>query len=229
MNKITTSIFTALFVVGFFVMGIQSVSAATVELSGKELKAKTVAEVAALYTIDSNLFASALTEKIGVNVKTSDTFQLLGDNYGAETSDIKDIAAALQAEAGQAITAKDETTKTVADPETKFTTPEKEYNFLPIAIGLLLAYAISFALSRFKVITYMLHKKIWNWLLLAFFIVSCVLGSFLALRISNGLIIPLPFNMLYWHVEAGIAMTMISFFHIIWHWRYFVALVKKRI
>ncbi len=207
--------------------GARSVNAATVELSGKDLKAKTVTEVAVIYNINADNFAKELTKSIGVNVKTSDTFQLLADNYGAETSTIKDLAAKLQAEEGEVVTAKDTTTETVEVP--KVSTPEKQYNFFPISIGLLLIYIVSFILSRFKILGYALHKKIWNWFLLGFFLVSAVLGCFLVLRISNGLVIPLPFNMLYWHVEAGVAMTAVSVFHIIWHWRYFVTVFKKKI
>lgn len=212
----------------FFFVGIDSVNAAdVVELSGKDLKAKTVTEVAVLYSIDATAFAKEIGQSIGVNVNPNDTFQLLADNYGAETSTIKDIAAKLQADEGETVTAKETTTE--AATTAKSTTPEKQYNFFPISIGLLLVYIISFVLSRFKVISYAFHKKIWNWLLLGFFLISAILGSFLVLRISNGIIIPLPFNMLYWHVEAGVALTAISIFHIIWHWRYFVTVFKKKI
>jgi len=223
--KLFKYIISSTFVLMFIFLGLGIARAAEVELSGKDLKAKTVAEVAALYNIGPSEYADRIGKSIKVKVNTSDTFQLLHDNYGAEPSVVKDIAILMQSESGQAVVVKE----TVAESTPSTKTPEKQYNFFLISIGLLLAYIISFVLSRFKVVSYVFHKKIWNWLLLGFFFVSAILGSLLVLRISNGIVIPLPFNMLYWHVEAGVALTAISIFHIAWHWRYFVTILKKKI
>ena len=224
MNKKIKLFLLGIVILGSVVFVANVAGAEEVELSGKELKAKTVAEVAELYKIDAIKYAEKVGATIGVKVKTSDTFQLLNDNYGAEPSVVKDIAVYMQEDSGQVVNVKEITPEVVA----KSKTPEKQYNFFPITIILLIVYIISFVLSRLKVIGYVLHKKIWNWLLLGFFLVSALLGCLLVLRISNGIIFPLPFNMLYWHVEAGVALTAISFFHIIWHWKYFVTSFKKR-
>ena len=65
------------------------------------------------------------------------------------------------------------------------------------------------------------HRKIWNALLLITFLASGILGILLVIRINFGVAIPLPFNVMFWHVETGIAMFMISIFHISWHGTYF--------
>jgi hypothetical protein len=49
---------------------------------------------------------------------------------------------------------------------------------------------------------------------------------FLTLNLEFDLNITLPVNMLFWHVEASIVMGIILVFHIIWHWKYFVKMVK---
>ncbi len=103
----------------------------------------------------------------------------------------------------------------------------RRYNFLGVSIILLLIYSISFLLSRFNKITVITHRKIWNLMLLITFLVSAILGIFLVIQINYGIIFRLPFNMLYWHVEAGIAMTIISIFHIIWHWKYYLTILKR--
>lgn len=95
------------------------------------------------------------------------------------------------------------------------------YNLLPISLVLLVAYLISHLLSKKKIISVVKHRMLWNFLLLITFIVSCFLGILLVIRINTGWSLTLPFNMLYWHVEAGIAMTIISIFHILWHLPYF--------
>ena len=56
----------AMFVTIVFFIGINSVRAAEIELSGKELKAKTVTEVATIYKIDSIEFAKEISNAIGV-------------------------------------------------------------------------------------------------------------------------------------------------------------------
>lgn len=82
-------------------------------------------------------------------------------------------------------------------------------------------YIISHILLKKKIINIVNHRKIWNILLLITFLISGILGILLVIRINFDTIIPLPFNILFWHVEAGIAMTVISVFHILEHLAYF--------
>jgi hypothetical protein len=87
-------------------------------------------------------------------------------------------------------------------------------------------YALTWVLSRKKVIRHQLHRKIWNIILLVSAAISALLGLFLTLNLEFDLNITLPVNMLFWHVEASIVMGIILVFHIIWHWKYFVKMVK---
>jgi len=72
------------------------------------------------------------------------------------------------------------------------------------------------------------HRKIWNVLLLITFLISGIFGILLVLRINYGIEIPLYSDLLFWHVEFGIAMTIISIFHITWHWKYFRNMIPKK-
>ncbi|MFH1470458.1 MAG: DUF4405 domain-containing protein [Candidatus Micrarchaeota archaeon] len=101
-----------------------------------------------------------------------------------------------------------------------------KYIFTELSIALLLLYSVSFILSRKRVISLVLHRRIWNVLLLIAFLVSAILGVLMVLRINFGWP-QLPPDTLYWHVEAGIALTVISVFHILWHWKYFKNLLRK--
>lgn len=102
------------------------------------------------------------------------------------------------------------------------------YNFLPLSAVLFIAYMISFSASRQGSVSLRKHRQIWNVLLLLTFLVSAGLGILLVIRINYAWRIPLPFNVLYLHVEAGIAMTVISVFHIIWHLDYYKAILLGR-
>jgi len=103
-----------------------------------------------------------------------------------------------------------------------------DYFFIPIALLLVVLYLISLILSKKKKIKAVQHRKIWNLLLLATFLVSGILGILLVLKISFGIEIPSYSNALFFHVEFGIAMTFISIFHILWHWKYFRKMLTKK-
>ena len=101
------------------------------------------------------------------------------------------------------------------------------YNVGPIAIGLVLVYVLSFVLYRTGRIKVTTHRKIWNVLLLATFLVTGIFGLIQAIRIDYVLKFSMRVNMIFWHVEAGVAMTLISLFHLSWHLKYYRDLLKR--
>ena len=119
-----------------------------------------------------------------------------------------------------------QTTEEVNISNTKNKQQKNTYHLLPISILLIILYVISHVLSKKKVISIVNHRKIWNLLLLITFLVSGILGLLLIIEINFGIIIPSWFSIMFWHVEAGIAMFAISIFHIIWHWPYFKNMLK---
>jgi len=104
--------------------------------------------------------------------------------------------------------------------------PKETYHLLPVSLLLIILYFISYILSKKNVISTATHRKIWNMLLLVTFFISGLLGVLLIIKIDFGIVIPFPFDILFWHVEAGIAMVVISIFHILWHWQYFKNALK---
>ena len=102
------------------------------------------------------------------------------------------------------------------------------YHLVPISLVLILLYFITHILSKKKIISIVNHRKIWNILLLITFLLSGISGILLIIKINFGITIPLP-NILFLHVETGIAMFVISIFHTLWHWSYFknMFMIKK--
>jgi hypothetical protein len=100
------------------------------------------------------------------------------------------------------------------------------YYFVPVFLATAFLYALTWILSARKIIRTLLHRKIWNIVLLVSMLVSALLGLFLILSIDFNINITLPFNMLFWHVEAGIALGIVGVFHILWHWRYFAKMFR---
>jgi len=183
-------------------------------ISGQDLRTKTVNEVAEIYQIDANEYAEKLSKYLGANVKPEDSFELLHDNYGLEPSAAKDISTSIRL--GTQIDLQEKDNKQ----------NKKIYHLLPISLFLVLLYLVSHVLSKKNIISIVNHRKIWNILLLITFLISGILGILLIIRINLGTAIPLPFNIMFWHVEAGIAMFAISIFHIFWHWAYFKNLLR---
>jgi len=100
------------------------------------------------------------------------------------------------------------------------------YNLLPILIVSTVLYLLTWILSKKKIISQKLHRRVWNMVLLVTTLVSALLGLLLILNLEFKAGISLPFNMLFWHVEAGIVMSAVAIFHILWHWKYFTRIFK---
>jgi hypothetical protein len=101
------------------------------------------------------------------------------------------------------------------------------YLVSPIALGFFLIYGASFYLYKTKRIRTATHRKVWNVLLLGTFLVTGVFGTVLAIQLDYPLPFTMPVDLLFWHVEAGIAMTFISLFHMGWHFKYYRAVIRN--
>jgi len=100
------------------------------------------------------------------------------------------------------------------------------YYLGPIVLIIGVLYGLSYLLSAEHIIKVVVHRRIWNVVLLVSTIISALLGVELILGIDFSIDIPLPFDSLFWHVEAGIAMGLIAIFHVMWHWGYFQKMLK---
>ena len=121
------------------------------------------------------------------------------------------------------------TTTTTMSPGVEQSVSQKpttgEYNFLPISVGLLLLYFLSAYLTRKGILfSPLTHRRIWNVLLLINFLAAGITGILLVLRLDLRWEIPFIRDVTFWHVETGIAMTIIAFFHCAWHWKYFLSI-----
>lgn len=188
-------------------------------ISGQELKTKTVEEVAQIYNINPHTYAHALRDAFGVNnIEPSTSFQLLHDNYGVEPSLAKDVALSIKNNEELIIPQEEEVSQNI--------TPK--YEFFLLTILILLIYAFTFTLSKAKQIKYINHLRFWNVMLLLSFLVAGITGILLVIRINYGISINFPFNILYWHVELGIVMAVLSILHILKHLRYFKVMFMKK-
>jgi hypothetical protein len=101
------------------------------------------------------------------------------------------------------------------------------YNVITILIILAVLYTLTWLLAVLKKISPDVHRKIWNISLLLYFLVSLFLGILLIIRVQFKIDFQLPFNVLFWHVESGIALSVIGILHVIRHGQYFLKLFKN--
>ena len=101
------------------------------------------------------------------------------------------------------------------------------YNFFIIFITTLGSYFFSLFLVKIKKINLVQHRHFWNIILLITFLVSGILGLFLAFSIDQKLSLRWYLPVIWYHVEFGIVMALVAIFHSLWHLPYFSSLFKK--
>lgn len=96
------------------------------------------------------------------------------------------------------------------------------YNIIFLTIISLLLYSLSFYLAKFNLIKKATHRKIWNVILLILAIIAIPGGFLITLQLKYNFLMSWYKNLMFWHVEAGIPLTIIALFHIWWHRNYFM-------
>ena len=96
------------------------------------------------------------------------------------------------------------------------------FNAILIIGTLITGYLVTILLVRQKKLSLITHRKIWNYLLACTFIVTGSLGVILAILLDEEISISWFREMLWYHVEFGIGMTIIGLFHFIWHLSYYL-------
>jgi cation transport ATPase len=105
---------------------------------------------------------------------------------------------------------------------------KRYYHLFELSIALLLLYLISVLLAKYRVYTMATHRKIWNSGLAISFLISCIIGLLMTYFINVRSFPTYYRSLVLYHVEFGIAMTIIAIFHMVWHWRYFFNLFKSK-
>ena len=96
------------------------------------------------------------------------------------------------------------------------------YPLLSISILVILFYGLSFAFSRIGLVSKANHRKFWNVLLLITFLATGLLGMTMIIKINYKLVIPFYDQLVGYHVNFGIGMAIIGFFHFWWNLRYYL-------
>ena len=100
------------------------------------------------------------------------------------------------------------------------------YLLIPIASIILFVYFLSYLGVRIGMVQKAEQRKFWNVVLLITFVTTAILGIVLTVQVNYKLEIPYIKEILVWHVNFGIAMSIIAVIHLIWHLNYYYSLFK---
>jgi hypothetical protein len=105
----------------------------------------------------------------------------------------------------------------------------QSYHFITILLIVLVSYFFSLFLVKSQKISLIQHRYFWNLILLITFLGSGFLGLFLTFSIDQKLSLSWYLPLIWYHVEFGIIMSLVSLFHIFWHIPYFSNYIQKPI
>lgn len=95
------------------------------------------------------------------------------------------------------------------------------YFLIPITLAIVLYYLLGSLMVQSGIISVSVHRRFWNFILLFVFLGCALLGVLLTININYKLGWSFVKVLLVWHVQLGIAMSVVAFIHTLWHSSYF--------
>ncbi len=93
------------------------------------------------------------------------------------------------------------------------------YESLVPSLSVLVGYLFTYALYKGRLIRKTLHVNLWNFIIGIAFLVSGGGGFLLLIFMELGIILPSSPQLLYWHVELGITLVVVTLFHFHCYWK----------
>ena len=93
------------------------------------------------------------------------------------------------------------------------------YDMILPALPFIGGYLFTYSLYKMDIIKKALHVNIWNFIIGMAFLISAGAGFILLLFLEFGVKLPINPQLLYWHVELGISLALVTIFHIHTYWK----------
>lgn len=103
------------------------------------------------------------------------------------------------------------------------------YNILPIILAVIMFYIISYLFYDNKNIKKRAFKQLWSIVLVISFLFVGISGIILSILADYNLVLPSDFNLLFWHVEFGIILSITIILHIHIHWKKFLEIINAAV
>jgi spermidine synthase len=102
------------------------------------------------------------------------------------------------------------------------------YHLLLISALSISGYLLTYFLVKMGILTKLLHRQIWNSILMLSFFISGILGILLVIQLNYQLEWPFMKPLMVWHVDAGIVLCLVATFHFLWHSSYYGKMILKK-
>ncbi|MDI6644468.1 MAG: hypothetical protein QME14_05355 [Methanobacteriaceae archaeon] len=93
------------------------------------------------------------------------------------------------------------------------------YDILLPSLPFIIGYLGTYLLYRGGYIKKSMHINIWNLILGLIFLISGGGGFILLILLELGTLLPINIHLLYWHVELGLTLVLITIFHFHTYWK----------
>lgn len=93
------------------------------------------------------------------------------------------------------------------------------YEAIIPSIPFIAGYLSTYTLYKRGLIRKAIHINIWNFILFSAFLITAIAGFVLMVLLQLGIVTSFNLGFLYWHVELGITMAMVTVFHIHTYWK----------
>jgi hypothetical protein len=88
------------------------------------------------------------------------------------------------------------------------------YDMILPAVPFIVGYLLTYSLYKSNLIKKAIHIKLWNMILFLAFLISGGAGFILIILLEWGVVIPTSQPLLYWHVELGVTLVLVTIFHL---------------
>lgn len=93
------------------------------------------------------------------------------------------------------------------------------YDMIIPTLPFIMGYLFTYSLYKVNLIKKAIHINVWNLIILVAFIVSGGAGFILIILLELGVSIPISPDLLYWHVELGLTLALVTIFHLHTYWK----------
>jgi len=106
------------------------------------------------------------------------------------------------------------------------------YDILIPILPFIGGYLTTLSLYKLDLIKKAVHVNIWNFVIGLVFIISGGAGFLVLILMELGVKLPINNELMYWHVEIGITLSLIAIFHFYDYWKsakHMIIPVKRRL
>lgn len=93
------------------------------------------------------------------------------------------------------------------------------YDVILPALPIIGGYMVTYGLYKFNLIKKSVHVNIWNMIIGLAFLISGGAGFILLILLEIGIVSSVSQPLLYWHVELGVSLVLVTIFHFHSYWK----------